>query len=1062
MLPSAGFFRSLPCPFDARGCRRPHCQYRHDALRRRLQGEPPVPQPRPLSGSSAQGLDKNIQELEMINKAIQSLKTEVEEQKKLFCYDWVQDFKNNVIFATNHNKGNKSFSDEGDACNSPVEIKNNTISISKESKRSSKYILDHSCPATDLEYDPLLNYSAGLGSSLKEVDKNDTCHSKHFKVSHCRDLQASIKTFPGENRFRSPRKRSVSSSPIKLQESDDDMLIIDAPPMNVSKKPRISKTYKKWNREVNEMSFGANLETVQNSGTSDILKNLEGERSEVTVGLHSVNQSDGNKSKIKISAAESAYLADVKASALNVGSKLWTKYYPATKGNNVSPQMKFEMNKETLKEESLNVTSVKACNMTEEVSNHKTLLKNKTQTNLYSRGSTKDRVTALQESSKKDPIPFGKWSIQLHGKSNALPIKRSCVPVLSGDTFVEKTGENCTDKTMKMDAKENEIIVLDSSEEDDVEEDNELSESDDTMEECRRIFNEFVEHEAQKERLAKQQALAAQTDVNLDLKTSMLPGQKRRIAHTAKFDVNTTKEIIVPLKAPLPQRTCHSRILKAQQQATQITTAVKSGQAFVAATCGPKRTASVIPATQIQSMGPIVCLNVFEVQPVGTSTGQVNVLLPGNALTSVPCRLSNYPVKKNTPKPIKASSRRRPPVIVELGSKVPHDTRQRYVNFFFEEFLKDCATVNEAFDKALIEEKAIYDRCGSKNIYLNIAVNKLKKLRDHSSVSADGQPSDNKCTTSTGFRKEEKNDFTGITLYKLLKEYALTDEQLKENGFPEPNPEKPGSAILCSGAIKAALSDSSRRICCRCGEIYTVTSSGRHVRKEECSYHSGRVLRHKVPGGLETRYSCCEGVVGSPGCQVAKLHVHDGRKENIDGFVKTFIKPPPLDGNHGVFALDCEMCYTTRGLELSRVTVVDPSLHVIYDTFVKPDNEIIDFNNRFSGVTAEDMKNTVTSIRDVQAILLNLFSADTILIGHSLESDLFALKLFHNKIVDTSVVFPHRLGLPHKRALRNLMADYLQRIIQDNVGGHDCSEDATACMELMLWKVKEDTKGRRY
>ncbi|XP_060125065.1 uncharacterized protein LOC132591264 [Zootoca vivipara] len=265
MLPSAGYFRSLPCPFDAHGCRRPHCQYRHGALgrrrRRRLQGEPPVPQPRPLSGSSAMGLDKNIQELEMINKAIQSVKTEVEEQKKLLCSDWVQDFKNNVILATNHNKGNKSFSDEGGACNSPVEVKNNAISISKESKRSSKYILDHSCPATDLEYDPLLNYSAGLGSSLKEVDKNDTHYSECFKKSHCRDLQASIKTFPGEKRFRSPRKRSVSSSPIKLQESDDDMLIIDAPPVNVSKKPRISKTYKKWNREINEMSFGANLET---------------------------------------------------------------------------------------------------------------------------------------------------------------------------------------------------------------------------------------------------------------------------------------------------------------------------------------------------------------------------------------------------------------------------------------------------------------------------------------------------------------------------------------------------------------------------------------------------------------------------------------------------------------------------------------------------------------------------------------------------------------------------------------------------------------------------------
>lgn len=26
-----------------------------------------------------------------------------------------------------------------------------------------------------------------------------------------------------------------------------------------------------------------------------------------------------------------------------------------------------------------------------------------------------------------------------------------------------------------------------------------------------------------------------------------------------------------------------------------------------------------------------------------------------------------------------------------------------------------------------------------------------------------------------------------------------------------------------------------------------------------------------VPGGMESRYSCCEGVVGSPGCQVVKV-----------------------------------------------------------------------------------------------------------------------------------------------------------------------------------------------
>ena len=43
-----------------------------------------------------------------------------------------------------------------------------------------------------------------------------------------------------------------------------------------------------------------------------------------------------------------------------------------------------------------------------------------------------------------------------------------------------------------------------------------------------------------------------------------------------------------------------------------------------------------------------------------------------------------------------------------------------------------------------------------------------------------------------------------------------------------------------------------------------------------------------------------------------------------------------------------------------------------------------------------------------------------------------SLQLIHSSVVDTAIVFPHRLGLPYKRALKNLMADYLKRIIQDN------------------------------
>ena len=48
---------------------------------------------------------------------------------------------------------------------------------------------------------------------------------------------------------------------------------------------------------------------------------------------------------------------------------------------------------------------------------------------------------------------------------------------------------------------------------------------------------------------------------------------------------------------------------------------------------------------------------------------------------------------------------------------------------------------------------------------------------------------------------------------------------------------------------------------------------------------------------------------------------------------------------------------------------------------------------RFSGITEEDLEDVTTSIRDVQAVLLSLFTDRTILLGHSLESDLNALKV---------------------------------------------------------------------
>lgn len=36
-----------------------------------------------------------------------------------------------------------------------------------------------------------------------------------------------------------------------------------------------------------------------------------------------------------------------------------------------------------------------------------------------------------------------------------------------------------------------------------------------------------------------------------------------------------------------------------------------------------------------------------------------------------------------------------------------------------------------------------------------------------------------------------------------------------------------------------------KRICCRCGATYSVSPTGKHIRKEECTYHYGKGITEK-------------------------------------------------------------------------------------------------------------------------------------------------------------------------------------------------------------------------
>ena len=90
------------------------------------------------------------------------------------------------------------------------------------------------------------------------------------------------------------------------------------------------------------------------------------------------------------------------------------------------------------------------------------------------------------------------------------------------------------------------------------------------------------------------------------------------------------------------------------------------------------------------------------------------------------------------------------------------------------------------------------------------------------------------------------------------------------------------------------------------------------------------------------------------------------------------------------------MLLTESGdFELARLSVINWHGETLLDELVKPENPIKDYLTQYSGITKEMLDPVTTTLHDVQQKLLKLITPTTIIVGHSLNSDLNALKMTH-------------------------------------------------------------------
>ena len=74
---------------------------------------------------------------------------------------------------------------------------------------------------------------------------------------------------------------------------------------------------------------------------------------------------------------------------------------------------------------------------------------------------------------------------------------------------------------------------------------------------------------------------------------------------------------------------------------------------------------------------------------------------------------------------------------------------------------------------------------------------------------------------------------------------------------------------------------------------------------------------------------------------------------------------------------------------------------------MRPSADIIDYNTAYSGISEAQLSGVTRRLRDVHADLRarRIITPQTLLVGHSVDSDFKALRMVHRRVLDTSWLY---------------------------------------------------------